>query len=64
MLEDFDLMQPFPIPEKMGNEESKFVAAIIVQQRKFAIASGKLSTAINKYKRFTGELPPLKYYKY
>lgn len=37
------------IPEKMGNEESMLVAAIIVAERNAAIANGKLYIAINQY---------------
>lgn len=40
------------IPEKMSNEESKVVAAVVVAEREHAIAHAKLFAARNKLKRF------------
>lgn len=40
------------IPTRMGNEESKLVAAVIAREREHAIASAKLFAARNRLKRF------------
>lgn len=54
MSEDFDLMQDFPIPKKMDNEESMMVAKIINLQRTIKIEQAKLYGAINRYYLFKG----------
>jgi hypothetical protein len=40
------------IPEKMSNEESKFVARVLVAERELAIAQGKHYGAVNALRRY------------
>ena len=40
------------IPEKMGNEESKLVAGIVVAERKLAIAESNHQSAVLRYENF------------
>lgn len=43
------------IPDKMSNEESKFVARVLVAERELAIAQGKHYGAVNALKQFYKE---------
>lgn len=45
----------FIIPDNMSNEESKFVAAVVVEQRLMDIAMAKYEMAHNRLNRYYKE---------